>query len=168
MAAARPIEANGKTVKTRRAEKEAEIFRLGEFAYDVTNILGLIERGDVNVRGVYIDRDEIERYCLDILKITTSGEDQTVGAMRIHVDLNHVDNLTDKDMRRPLVLANVGKGMGHIRVEDLSDSADFALIDGNHRIARAFKDGITNLIAYVVDYETVQNQCKPIDEFVSD
>lgn len=155
-------------MKIRRAENEAETFRLGEFAYDVTNILGLIERGDVNVRGVCIDRGEIERYCLDILGIATSDDDQTVGVMRIRVDLNHVDNLTDKDMQRPLILANVGKGMGHIRIGDLSDSPDFALIDGNHRIARGFKDGTRNLIAYVVDYETVQDQCKPIDEFVSD
>lgn len=147
-----------------RPSTENETFRWDGLVFDVAGILNAIESELSQVTGVLLSREDIEGYCHSALgKKVQEGQSSPNSSKPIGVNHTHSDSLDEEDLERPVILANIGKGAGFIKVEAISGSPDYILIDGNHRMLNAYCRGKDEIVAYVLDYDLCMRFCTSDD-----
>jgi len=123
-----------------------ETFRWRNFQLDVTALLRDIAECRVAVRGIRIDRQEIEAHALTVLRLPGVTE---VKEWQFPIDWEYVRSLASERCKQPLLLVYFGDS-GFIAVEDESPEPCYVLADGNHRLARAYVDGRQRVVVHIV------------------
>jgi hypothetical protein len=131
------------------ANSKVETFSWEAAVYDVSGILCSIQKGTLIPQTLSLGKSFIERYCIDVLGLE---EDPVSATARrpIVVDISHVDALTMEALACPLLVADVGRQQGLFGIHDEWE-ANYVIIDGNHRLAFAHRNGVERLRAYVLE-----------------
>jgi hypothetical protein len=125
-------------------------------AWDVSKLWGKIDSGQFTEKAGHfesmdLDRGFIEAYATQILCLKMVEEP---GPKRVSllmaVDTDHARALPKEALTEPLLLLKLNdKGGGIMRLGE-DKEACHVLGDGNHRLARAFFDGVQSLKAYAL------------------
>jgi hypothetical protein len=131
-----------------KAEKEdRQYFHFGPFVFDVDEALAIIEKSPREVshvdipttaRQLGLEQSDEER----MAEIKKTGQG-FVPILRGEVDEQYA--LTKADLDQPLIFVDLAKG------ED--EEPAYMMIDGTHRVRRAFVEGVDFLEAYVLTRE---------------
>lgn len=141
-----------------------ETFQWEHEVYDITALLGDLERGAV---GLHLEstfnRHEIEVYRA-FLEHEPHPEvpDGMSQQHRIQVDANYAATLSEADLARPIILLHVGQGEGTLELADLEQGYNFVVADGNHRLIRAYQLGVEEVpIVVLLKEEARRYRCTP-------
>ena len=81
---------------------------------------------------------------------------------QLPIDLGYVRSLSPERLAQPVLLVYFGRG-GLIALPDLATEAAYVLADGNHRLARAYIDGVQRMVADVVCSEEANKYWSPLE-----
>ncbi len=100
-------------------------------------------------KSINLDRSFIESYATQILCLKMFDEPGVKRvSMIMAVDPDHARALPKEALNEPLLLIKVNKKGGGLMKMEGDSEACHVLGDGNHRLARAFFDGVQSLKAY--------------------
>jgi len=128
-------------------EGNGEIFQFGKWTFDIDLIMKHIEAGDVpfNKQLVNIKTWATRMLGLDRDKETPKGH---IRLSLVRVDDKHWKGLSDERMNDPIIVVETEIG--------------FLIVDGNHRVAKAYMSGKDEVEAIVFDKEATKKLNKPI------
>ncbi|KWU17954.1 hypothetical protein [Burkholderia cenocepacia] len=114
-----------------------EVFRWMNTDFDITGIRDAIRGGSLKPKRIEFDKDTIANYCSQVLKIdrTNRVTDQR-GSFFGFVSSLAALAMPEAAAAEPSILAYVGKNKGILNMD--GTGAHYALIDGNHRMTRAY------------------------------
>lgn len=128
--------------------KDREYYQWMGERYDVTRMLEDIDAGKLRPATETLDAQFIETYATRVLACDKTKRDAgETRTMFGGVDVQKALKLPDEVLKRPAIVAYVGKNKGLL---NLGSGTNFVLADGNHRVARAFMDDIGPLKVYML------------------
>lgn len=113
-----------------------ETFQFGSYRFDVTMINEMIKLRTIN----YSDSiTNIENYAKHVLALDRDRPGQRPYSLLMRINYDHLDTITDRRLEDPIIVMQTKMGA--------------MVIDGNHRVAKAYMKGINELPSFVIDLE---------------
>lgn len=127
-----------------------ETYHFKHFAYDVTGLLDALADRRIHPKLETLPREWIECFAEDYMNLTFEGRsiDQR-GSDLAPVSTQQALALPAEKLLQPVIIAYAGRNRGTLTLSGRS-SPDHLLIDGHHRIARAYLDGLASLDVYIL------------------
>lgn len=136
-----------------RPSLEDEVFRIGYQKVDVSRLLTDIATEVLEPSMIFFfEREDIENYVNEVLRHGKERDGQSIS-----VSESYAAGLGDSDLMRPLVAAELSDGVGTLQIEELGSEGLYTLIDGNHRVLKAYKDETPRLLAYAINAEQIKS-----------
>jgi hypothetical protein len=98
----------------------------------------------------FFEREDIENYVNEVLR--HGSED----SQRISVNESHAGGLDEDDLMRPLIAAELSDGVGTLQIEKMRSEGLYTLVDGNHRVLKAYQVGTPKLLVYAINAEQIK------------
>ena len=157
MTAALALEPQVKDNRLETAANDKEIFNWCSASFDVSGILEAIALKTLKPAKEVLESDFITGYAKGVLSIKKdlpSDVDQR-GSIIMRISTHHARELPAETLTAPVILAYAGKRKGVL--DTGSGTPDYLLIDGNHRLARAYLDGTASVEAYILSPAQTRN-----------
>lgn len=110
---------------------EAEIFTFGKYRFNIEWIREHIKNGTVKYSEETVN---IVPWAEQMLGLDRKRPDHRPVSFMMRIDYKHVDKITPERLKDPIFVVEIDGGS--------------IIVDGNHRIAKAYIDGIDTLPAY--------------------
>jgi hypothetical protein len=123
--------------------------------FDVAAILRDIAAGKLRVKASPLDREFIDQFGKGVLALNKANPAAKVVSIWMHVDSPRAQSMPDSVLEQPVIVAYVGKNKGILNLD--GTGAHYVLIDGNHRMAKAFFAETQSMQVYVLS----QTQIRP-------
>ena len=139
-----------KNDRLEKAPEDRETFHWYAMSFDITGILEAIAAKTLKPTKEVLEAAFIEGYAKSILgvnKSLSSDVDQQ-GSVFVGISTHRARELHADKVASPVILAYAGKKKGVLNTG--SGTPDYLLIDGNHRMARAYLEGTASVEAYVL------------------
>lgn len=115
-----------------------ETFTWFNYEFDISAILADLASGKLRPKRTTMDKDFIAGYAVSVLGVSLERRDEDQkGSFLMHISTNHAKALPEAAFGQPVVVAYLKKGKGTL---NLDGTPDYLLVDGNHRMARAYLD----------------------------
>jgi hypothetical protein len=123
---------------------EAEIFTFGKWRYNIDWVKEHIKNGNVPYRE---EKVNIVPWAEQMLGLSRKRPEHKPASMMMRIDYSHVDKITKERLDDPIFIVELNIGS--------------IIIDGNHRVAKAYMDGIDELPAIVFTEKDSKKLDKP-------
>lgn len=123
----------------------AETFRFFHYWFDIDLVRKHIEAQDVKFEKTQIN---IVSWATQMLGLDRNRPDRKPAALLMKIDYDHLDSITPQRLKEPIFVVETKDGG--------------LVIDGNHRLAKAYMNGIDELPALVFPRSEVTKLGKPV------
>ncbi|WP_423370657.1 hypothetical protein [Burkholderia sp. LMG 32019] len=151
----------------RDKKSKLETFAWKSVVYNVSAILSEIAQGTLSPPRGYIGKSLIDWYFVQMLRFDDELP-QPDGRDRVTLSRNHVDTIAHRGiLDHPIILADVGpdsSGFTHV-LDDGEWHGTYVVIDGNHRLAYAYLNGMPRLPTYHLEREDLMRFILSIDGY---
>lgn len=137
---------------------EDEWFTWLDMEFDIAALARAIADGEVTPKDETFDAEFIEFYAKSVLALDRSKPDSKAFSLYCFIDKAHLAQIPDSKLESPVFLAYVGKNKGILNID--GTGPHYMVIDGNHRIAKAYLKGNTAVPVLLIN----QKQLKPFKE----
>lgn len=133
-----------------------EVYRWGPWAWNVTELLADVEAGSLRPQAVSLGTDFIDAFATRVLGLNrnrppVSGTPHSVSFL-CRLDFDRLHRLDAAALAEPVIVLSAPQaGGGVFSLESQAKKPDLLLGDGNHRLARAYLDGVCSLEARLLD-----------------
>ena len=130
---------------------QPEYFHWAGARFAVSDLLADIEGGKLPARSLRLDEAFVEQYGSTVLALDRARrEEDQWGSLYVRIRSRHALQLPGEVLDKPVVLLHVGRNRGFL---SFGDGPNYVLGDGNHRMARAFLDGLGGRDAWLLTEE---------------
>jgi hypothetical protein len=113
-----------------------EYFDWAGMSFNIAALTADIAAGKLRPKVDTVDQEFITNYCSKILALDKATPDKKTYSIFISVDGPRANAMPVEVLAKPLIFAYVGKNKGVLNLD--GTGANYVLIDGNHRVAKAF------------------------------
>lgn len=132
-----------------------EYFQWANMSFNIGALLADIAAGKLRPKVEAIDQAFISDYCSKMLALDKANPQKKSFSLFISVDGPRANEMPVEVLAKPVLFAYVGKNKGVLNLD--GTGAHYVLIDGNHRMAKAFFTDTPALAALVIN----QTQIRP-------
>lgn len=132
-----------------------EYFQWAGMSFNVGALLADIAAGKLRPKVETLDLDFIQDYCARMLALDKANPQKKSFSLFISVDGPRANAMPLEVLAKPVIFAYVGKNKGVLNLD--GTGAHYVLIDGNHRMGKAFFTDTPALPALVIN----QTQIRP-------
>jgi hypothetical protein len=126
-----------------------EYFTWAGLSFDIGTLVANIEAGKLRPQADTLDRVFIENYGKQLLALDAANPGKQVFGLFIAVDGPRAHAMPESVLDKPVLIGFVGKNKGVLNLD--GTGAHYVLIDGNHRMAKAFFAGTEKLPVLVIN-----------------
>lgn len=126
-----------------------EYFNWAGTSFDIGALAADIEADKLRPKAEVLDRVFIENYARQLLALDKANPDKKVFSLFVSVDGPRANAMPEEVLAKPVFLGFVGKNKGVLDLD--GTGAHYVLIDGNHRMAKAFFAGTAQLPVLVLN-----------------
>lgn len=130
-----------------RHDATLESFTWGAQRWNISQLLLDLQDGALRPVHDCVERDFLESYAQALLgqrRDCPPTPDSRRASLMMHVDAYAALQMPTDVLKKPLVLLDAGASKGFLTLPGRPD-ASFVLADGNHRICKAFFEGVATL-----------------------
>lgn len=113
--------------------EESEVFRFAKWRFYPHVMTSAIKSGKLKPRSEEVD---ITAWAEKMLALKKGDKNHKPFGIMIGIDYDHLDSITPERLKQPIYIIEMKFGS--------------LVIDGNHRVAKAFMDGKVMLPAYII------------------
>lgn len=132
-----------------------EFFHWANMTFDIGALTADIAAGKLRPKVEVLDQEFIKDYCVKMLALDKATPQKKSFSLFISVDGPRANAMPLEVLAKPVIFAYVGKNKGVLNLD--GTGAHYVLIDGNHRMAKAFFTDTPALPALVIN----QTQIRP-------
>lgn len=132
-----------------------EYFDWAGMSFNIAALTADIAAGKLRPKVDTVDQEFITNYCSKVLALDKATPDKKTFSIFIAVDGPRANAMPVEVLAKPLIFAYVGKNKGVLNLD--GTGANYVLIDGNHRVAKAFFTDTPALPSLVIS----QTQIRP-------
>ena len=136
------------------ASKDEEYFEWMSVSFNISGIRQAISSGRLRPSTEKIEAEFIERYCTKVLALDKANPHKKTFSVLMGVDGPRAHGMPDTVLEIPIIFAYAGKNKGLLNLD--GTGAHYLLIDGNHRMAKAFYTNTPGLPAVVLNQAQVR------------
>jgi hypothetical protein len=131
-----------------------ESFHWLNMVFEITKLNDAMAQGKLKGKKDTLSRAFIENYSTRVLSLEKTNPQQEVFSLLMRVDAPRASAMPESVLEQPVVIAYVGKNKGVLNLD--GTGAHYVLIDGNHRVAKAFFCDAQSLDVWILNQAQVR------------